>query len=203
MKTTNLFLTLFLLLLLVSCGTGDNKSQKQVTAPVIDVSQVFIPLDKGFSEYITGYTSGIVPANSVIEIRFTPEFASKADKAKLSGLFEFEPAIKGKAEWTDDITLVFRPSRILEPGKVYTGGLNLFKFNETKERLNVFPLRLQTLKKDFQVSVQGLQCSTQEGNSYDLHGELVASDFIQPSEVESYISAKLNKRSVRITWDHS
>ncbi|MBA4322603.1 MAG: hypothetical protein C0408_07285, partial [Odoribacter sp.] len=202
MKAAKLILPLIVGLFFVSCGTKDNKAPK-TTAVLKEPVPVYVPLDKGFSEYIAGYTSGIIPVNSVIEIRFTPEFALKADKGNLSGLFEFEPAIKGKAEWTDDITLVFRPSRTLEPGKVYSGGLNLFKFSDPKERLRVFPLRLQTLKKDFQVKVQGLECSSPEASAYDLHGELVASDFIGSSEVESYISAKLNNRSIKITWDHS
>ena len=94
------------------------KSQPAESVPVN------IPLDKGFSEYISGYTSGIVAANSAIEIRFTPEFAAKADKSA-SGLFVFEPAVKGKTEWKDETTLVFTPSRLLDPGRTYTGGLNL------------------------------------------------------------------------------
>ena len=54
-----------------------------------------IPIDKGFSEYISGYTSGIIPANSAIEISFTPEFAAKADKSA-SGLFVFRSFNKRK-----------------------------------------------------------------------------------------------------------
>jgi uncharacterized protein YfaS (alpha-2-macroglobulin family) len=196
------FILLIIVLFSASCGTKDNKASK-TTAEIKEPVQVYIPLDKGFSEYIASYTSGIIPVNGDIEIRFTPEFASKADKSKLSGLFEFEPSIKGKAEWTDDITLVFKPSRMLEPGNIYTGGINLFKFGITKERLRVFPLRIQTLKKDFQISVSGLECNSPEATAYDLHGELVTSDFITPSEVESYLSAKLNKRSIKISWDHS
>jgi alpha-2-macroglobulin len=203
MKADKLLLFLYISLFIVSCGPGNNKNVKQNNTGAKEDITVYIPIDKGYSEYIAGYTSGIISVNAGIEIRFTPEFALKADKQKLSGLFEFEPSIKGRAEWTDDVTLVFRPSRLLEPGKVYSGGLNLYKFNETKERLRVFPLRIQTLRKDFQVSLQGLQCSSAEGTAYELHGEVVVSDFIQTSEVESYVSAKLNNHNINITWDHS
>jgi alpha-2-macroglobulin len=203
MKAVKLFFLFLIVLFAASCGPRANEGPKQTTPEPKEAVQSYIPLDKGFSEYIAGYTSGIIPVNATIEIRFTSEFASKTDKRKLSGLFEFEPGIKGKAEWTDDITLVFRPSRALEPGKIYSGGLNLFKLGDPKERLRVFPLRLQTLKKDFVVSAQGLQCSSVEGVSYDLHGELVASDFIEASEVEDYVSAKLNKTNIKLKWDHS
>ena len=161
-----------------------------------------ILLDKGFSEYISGYTSGIIPSNSVIEVRFTPEFAAKADKSA-TGLFVFDPVIKGKTEWKDETTLVFTPSRLLDPGKTYTGGLNLDKLATVQERLKVFPLRIQTLKKDFFVKTGALECASPEGNSYLLHGEIIASDFVEAREAENWLKAKLGRKKLEIGWDHS
>ncbi len=114
---------LFIILLATSCGPEDKTVQKPGLIKASEAPQIILPLDKGFSEYITGYTSGIIPANSVIEIRFTPEFAAKAGKQTPAGLFVFNPAIKGKTEWTDETTLVFTPSKLLDPGKTYTGEL--------------------------------------------------------------------------------
>jgi len=88
-------------------------------------------------------------------------------------LFIFEPSIKGKTEWKDETTLVFTPSRLLDPGKIYSGGLNLNKLSEVKERLKVFPLRIQTLRKDFRVTAGALECLNADGNSYILHGRLL------------------------------
>src|SRR5512133_1334558 len=123
MKSAKTFLFL-IMIILTSCGMNDRKQKEAAQA---DASQLMLPIDKGFTEYISGYTSGVIPVNSVIEIRFTPEFAAKADKKKLSGIFEFDPSIKGKTEWTDDVTLVFRPTRLLDYGKFYSGNLNLHK----------------------------------------------------------------------------
>lgn len=202
MKAAKLFLLFFLLPVFISCGPKDAKTTRPKTENKEGL-QLYIPLDKGFSEYITGYTSGIVTANAIIEIRFTPEFASKINREKLSALFEFDPAIKGRSEWTDSTTLVFRPSRLLEPGTTYSGGLNLYKFSDTKERLRVFPLSLQTLKKDFQITLQGIECSSAGGSSYNIKGELVTSDYIDPSEVEGFVSAKLDKKNKKLIWEHS
>ena len=126
MKAVNFLLIFPVLLFLISCGPKDNKPLLKLKR---DRSGEYVPnilLDKGFSEYISGYTSGIIPSNSAIEVRFTPEFAAKADKSA-AGLFVFDPVIKGKTEWKDETTLVFIPSRLLDPGKTYTGGLNLYK----------------------------------------------------------------------------
>ena len=202
MKVAKLISIFLILLLVTSCGSKDNKPIRPFKRQSAEAVPVNIPLDKGFSEYISGYTSGVIPANSAIEIRFTPEFAAKVDKSA-SGLFVFEPAIKGKTEWKDEATIVFTPSRLLDPGKTYTGGLNLNKLSEVKERLRVFPLRIQTLKKDFRVTFGTLECSNAEGNSYLLHGQIVAADFIEPAEAENYITAKLGRKKMELTWDHS
>jgi alpha-2-macroglobulin len=202
MKTAKFIPVLLVILMLTSCGSRDNKPIHLLKNKAEEALPANIPLDKGFSEYIMGYTSGIVQANSALEIRFTPEFAAKADKSA-SGLFVFDPAVKGKTEWKDETTLVFTPSRLLDPGKTYTGGLNLGKLAEVKERLKVFPLRIQTLKKDFRVTTATLECANADGNSYILHGQVAASDFVQPAEAESYISAKLGRKNLDVTWDHS
>ena len=202
MKALKLISISIVLILLTSCGSKDNKTIRLLKGQTSEALPANFPLDKGFSEYISGYTSGIIPANSAIEIRFNPEFAAKADKSA-SGLFIFEPSIKGKTEWKDETTLVFTPSRLLDPGKTYSGRLNLGKLSEVKERLKIFPLRIQTLKKDFRVTIGALESFSAEGNSYLLHGEIVAADFIESDEAEKYIDAKLGRKKMGMTWDHS
>ncbi len=202
MKAAKFVSVFFTLVFLTSCGPKENKSLTILKNLLPESSPAIIPIDKGFSEYITGYTSGIVQANSVIEIRFTPEFAAKADKIT-SGLFEFKPVIKGKTEWKDGTTVVFTPSDLLDPGKIYSGEFNLSRLSAVEERLKVFPLRIQTLKKDFRIKVGTLECSTSEGSEYILNGQIITSDYINPSEAESYLDAKLGRKRMEITWDHS
>ncbi|MCX6332913.1 MAG: MG2 domain-containing protein [Bacteroidia bacterium] len=203
MKPTKSLLIIVIFFIAASCGQKDKIAQRTLLPKEPVKQQVILPLDKGFSEYISGYTSGIVPANSAIEIRFTPEFAAKADKKTTAGLFSFEPSIKGKTEWKDDNTLIFTPAKLLDPGKIYNGEVSLFRLGEVQERLKVFPLRIQTLKKDFSVTTGVLECPAGEESTYVLNGELAASDFIEPSEVEKYLSAKLERKKLDIKWDHS
>ncbi len=191
-----------LILILAACGTQDNNQFKIKKDQTAEAFPANIPLDKGFSEYITGYTSGVIPANSPIEIRFTPEFAAKADKSA-TGLFVFDQSVKGKTEWKDETTLVFTPSRFLDPGKSYTGGFNLYRLADVPQRLKVFPLRVQTLRKDFRVIIGALECAGPESNSYILHGQIVTSDYIEPTEIESYFFAKLGRKKMDLKWDHS
>jgi len=202
MNSFRSLIILLSVLTFVSCGRGDKSAPRPGLLKAPDVTETILPLDKGFSRYIAGYTSGIIPANSVIEIRFTPEFAAKAGQQTPAGLIEFNPPLKGKTEWTDETTLVFKPSKILDPGKIYSGELLIHKLGSVEERLKVFPFRIQTLKKDFILST-GMLESSPEGDKYNLTGEIVSSDFIPPAEVESYLEARLDRKKTTVTWDHA
>ena len=195
-------LALVIMISAISCGPGRDKALK-TGSELKSALQTYVPVDNGFSEYISGYTSGTIPVNGLVEIRFTEEFAAKADKKKLSGIFAFDPLIKGKAEWTDDLTLVFRPDANLESGVIYTGTLNLGKLATVADRLKSFPLWVQTLKKDFTINVMLPESAGKDGSAFTLKGELTTSDFIENREVEEYVSAKLDNKTVKLTWDHS
>jgi uncharacterized protein YfaS (alpha-2-macroglobulin family) len=184
------------LLLLASCIHKDNKQDNyRKNLPLS------IPVDQGFSEYIVQYTSGTVPAATDIEIRFTPGFAATADRSA-TGLFDFNPEIKGKTEWKDSVTLVFTPSKPFQSGKVYNGRLFLGKIGKVKERLKEFPVRIRTITKDFRV-IAGALKSDQSGTSYTLEGSVVASDRIGQDEAENIIDVKLGRKKLQPEWDHS
>jgi alpha-2-macroglobulin len=203
MKAAKKILLSVIFIFILSCGSNDKKVIQLPLKEKRLVTDTFIPIDKGFDEYISAYTSGIIPANSPIEIRFTQNFAIKTTKEIPAGLFVFEPAIKGKTEWEDEKTLIFRPSGLLDAGKLYTGSLNLYLLSDVPERLKAFPLRIQTMKKDFRVTLGALECPVEENNSYLLKGEIITSDFIESSEVEKYLEAKLGKKKILLAWEHS
>jgi uncharacterized protein YfaS (alpha-2-macroglobulin family) len=202
MKSLKSFLLLLIAVAVTSCGPKEKGVIKQAIEKVQEKPATLLPLDKGFSQYIAGYTSGIIPANSVIEIRFTPEFAARAKK-ETADIFNFNPAIKGKTEWTDETTLVFTPAKLLDPGKTFSGEVNLFRLGSVEERLKVFPIRIQTLRKDFSVSAGTLECADASANAYVLNGQITASDFIEPAEVETFLEATIDRKKMAVTWDHS
>ena len=202
MRYLKIIPVIVILLAVASCGKKEKKIPQVIKRFTRQEVPAAIPIDKGFSQFITGYTSGIVSSNSVIEIRFTSEFASLANKS-VTGLFSFDPNIKGKTEWKNETTLILTPSHLLEPGKVYSGSLDLGKLAEVDERFRSFPVRIQILKKDFRVITGVLECDPDRDNSYLLHGEIAASDYIRPEEAESYLTAKQGRKKLDIEWDHS
>ena len=138
-----LSLTAVMAVIALSCGRGPQEKKGADTTSVVTV------IDKGFSKYISAYTSGVVPAGSTVQIVFTPEFAATADKSKTQGLFSFTPSLKGTTEWVDDMTLLFKPSKPMEPATSYKGTLDLRKIGQVEEQLRLFPLGFSTVEKNF------------------------------------------------------
>jgi len=134
----------------ISCGKG--KKEPGASGPGAASPAVTV-IDKGFSRYISAYTSGTVPANGTLQVVLTPEFAATANRSRTQGLFTFTPAVKGEAEWADSLTLVFKPAKPLAPGTAYQGTLDLSKIGDTEERFKLFPLSFRTVEKNFTVNL--------------------------------------------------
>jgi uncharacterized protein YfaS (alpha-2-macroglobulin family) len=192
-----ILLTAVTAVIVMSCGQVKKEPGASAAAPAVTV------IDKGFSKFISAYTSGIIPANGTLQVVFTPEFAATVDHTRTQGLFTFSPSIKGLTEWADDITLVFKPSKLLAPGTAYQGTLDLSKLGKMEERFRFFPLDFRTVEKNFTVSLNPVTVDLPDGKTYTLTGSLVTSDHIDNAEVEKYLSASLGKREEKITWDHS
>lgn len=178
--------------------------RKGASAPTADIVSFYteMPPDAGFAEYIGSYTSGVIPSNGNVEIHLVPEFAANVSKDKAANLFSFNPAIRGTTEWSDEFTIVFKPSRPLTPGTIYSGTFNLGHLADVPDRLKVFPFRIETLKRDFRISVTGLEADLPGGKTYTLRGELITSDFMPGKEVEALLTVTAGRRAISLTWEH-
>ena len=186
-----------IILMFATCGRDPGSIRNKV------VSQALTVIDKNFDRYISAYTSGIIPSNGTIKVVFTKEFAALIDKSKTGNLFSFSPSLKGAAEWADDLTLVFKPSSLLKPGERYNGVLNLSRLGSTENECSSFPISVRTVAKDFSVAVNPVSCELPLGETYAVSGTVSTSDYVDPSEVEKYITARLGRKKQEIHWDHN
>lgn len=191
-----LTLTVIMAVITFSCGRG-SREPKKGEAPA-----AFTVIDKGFSKYISAYTTGVVPAGSTIQIVFTPEFAATIDRSRTQGLFSFTPAIRGNTEWADDMTLLFKPAKPLEASTSYTGTIDLSKLGSVEERFSFFPLSFRTIEKNFTVTVNPIRGDLPDGNTYTLTGVIITSDYVDNAEAEKYLTARAGRRDMKIKWEH-
>lgn len=96
---------------------------------------------------ITHYTSGIVPANTLIAVRYKDEQVStEALHTPLhSNPFTFTPQIEGQAYWADPHTLVFAPAVPLYEPNHYYAELDLTKIFPDEPDLAKFEFDFITL----------------------------------------------------------
>ena len=111
MKTKHIFFAIYLLsILAISSCKKDAKVEKDT----------FSSPKTLFVEYVSAYTTGFISKKSEITIKLAkPVVTAEAGKEIDVKIFSFDPALKGRAVWEDDRTIVFKPSAELTSGQRY------------------------------------------------------------------------------------
>ncbi len=191
-----LTVTAILAVIIMSCGKGKQPAGSAAVTSAVTV------IDKGFSKFIAAYTTGVVTAGSTLQVVFTPDFAATIDRNRTQGLFSFTPAFKGTAEWADDVSLVYKPSKPLPSGTSFQGTLDMSRLGQVEERFRFFPLTFRTVEKNFTVTINPVTVDLPDGNSYTVTGTVVTSDQVDKAEVEKYLTDRVGRRDEKIRMDH-
>jgi uncharacterized protein YfaS (alpha-2-macroglobulin family) len=180
------------MIVLFSCGKKKKAKRKDYYA--------------GFEQYISGYTSGIVPLGTSIKIRFTKDInvdAKKGDEVK-EKLFSFDPNVSGKAYWINSRELEFVPDKNLRRGQTYKVKFKLGKLFKVERNFRQFPFDFTVIKQAFNVSFDGLKTYDEgyESLMY-LKGSIVTADYLESDKVEKILKGKSNGDKLKFAWDHS
>ncbi|WP_183559565.1 alpha-2-macroglobulin family protein [Mucilaginibacter sp. SP1R1] len=162
-------------------------------------------VDPAFSKYIESYTTGVISKESAIRIRLASQVqVTHQQNEQLSDdLFDFSPAIKGKAYWIDARTIEFRPATKLDPEKDYTADFNLGKLIDVTKKFDHFKFGFQVVKPDFNVSFDGLQTATSTStDEMKLNGTVQTADTEDPSLIEKLITVNY-EFPVKVSWEHN
>jgi len=158
----------------------------------------------GFRQYITAYTAGIISKESVIKIKLISDFAKKikkTDKA-LSSLFSFSPSIDGKAYWSDDNTIEFKPEKSLKSGEKYIVEFNLGKLAKVPDDLSEFIFDFETIRQNFDVEFDEIQTTDlKKFASQKVVGTLRTADSEKIENIKKMITAQQNGKELKIDWE--
>ncbi|MBW7891367.1 MAG: hypothetical protein H3C48_10165, partial [Chitinophagaceae bacterium] len=116
-------------------------------------------IDPAFSQYVEGYTSGVISKTSAIRVRLTSVSSTthSLNEALKDPLFSFTPSVKGKAYWTDARTIEFQPDEYLTPGQLYTVNFKLGKATEVPAAFSNFIFNVQAVNTGIQITQTGLK----------------------------------------------
>lgn len=185
-----LALGLILLFVLPACNRKEHKKLK---------------IDPGFSNYIAAFTSGSVSKATVIKVSLRNDYPGKIEAGSEVGkdIFRFSPEIKGKAYWTDQRNIEFRPFQPLESGEFYEAQFLLSELIEVPAKFSKLEFQFEVINQNFSVETDGLELLDQNSSDYyRLKGLINTADVIDAPEIEGVMKARLNNKNLNVVWTH-
>ncbi len=162
------------------------------------------PVDPAFTTYVAGFTDGIVPNNTVIQVRLqeiVPE--EKASEKLAPEIFYFSPVLAGEAYWIDRQTIGFRSSRPLPSGEIFKVKFQLGKVISVPKRLAVLEFQFKVRQQAIGVSIEKIETYRPDDLSKQkLTGKLSTADFADPADVENLLKAEQNGKELPVRWEH-
>lgn len=161
-----------------------------------------VTVNPAFSKYIERYTSGTVSKKNTIRVQLAIDapVTHSLNETLADPLFQFTPAVKGKAYWIDARTVEFKPDQDLTPGQLYLVSFKLSKILKVPNDYADFKFNLQVLKPAFLVEEYGL--TADDGEKMTLKGMFSTADVEEAAKVEKMLSATIGNEKASITWMH-
>lgn len=184
-KTTVYGLLSLLFILFISCSRQENL---EVTAP----SEV--------EEFVSGYTSGEIGSSGEIGITLAKEVAEENQIEE--NLFVFSPAIKGKIQWVNSRTLVFKPDVKLPNGTEFTVKFDLAKVFEVPEGKEEFVFRFKTIEQNLEVQLSGLESDPADNGNQRIEGTIITADEADSEQIKRVIKATQEGAALSVEWMH-
>ena len=162
-----------------------------------------IEIDKGFTSYISGFTSGIVSNSDDIVIELSEDRKEAAKGVDLNDLFKFTPKIEGTTSWSSDNEIIFHPTEKLPNSTKYETEFSLAKVMDVPDKYNVFKYSFQTKTQSIDVYMKGMQSYKAKDFKWNkVEGDVETADFANDNLVEELLSATQKSKRKNITWTH-
>lgn len=156
--------------------------------------------DSGFSNYISGFTSGVISSDSEIKIIFNKDL-NKDQKEKAEDLFKIKPDVKGNISFPDDYTLVFRPAEPFPHDKRLKVNFRLGSLLGVPDSYETFAFEVQTAKQQYTVDIEGIEAyDIYQLSAQMLKGKITTADFVQASDLSEFLIAEQTDRSLPVSW---
>ena len=180
-------LWLIAILLLVSCSGEQGQTDQD---------------DTQFSDYISGYTSGVIRSDAEISIHFNVAVPDSM-RNNSSNLFDFSPSIPGQTVWLNDYLVTFKPEERLQLATSYQATFYLAKLMSVPENLGPFTFDFRTVEQDMELQNLTLRPVTNIADKLVLNGELVTADIANFNHIKTTLQATQQGKELDINWQES
>lgn len=156
-----------------------------------------------FREYVsyTDYKPRSTADPIVIELAKEVDKFNHKDEIP-AGIFEIEPAVKGKLSLENYNRLKFTPDKKLKPATEYKVKLHLDKlYHNVPNELKEFSFDFQTLTPNFIVRTESLQSYSRDWQF--VRGTLESADIIEKENLPKLVKAYQNNKALSIKWEET
>ncbi len=159
--------------------------------------------DAGFTSYIQAYSTGMLKSGNSLRIVFAGEvLQSVREMPHPEELFDFSPALPGKALWMDNNILEYIPDQRMKNGTAYTASLDLDAVMQTRKGYETFSWEFQII--DQAISVEKQQTKVDDlSENVDVVVQVLTADYAAPSQLEEAFSFKYPYGDVSAEWEHN
>lgn len=190
LKSTSIQLlcTVWMATLFVACSTKEEKN---------------INVNPAFSEYVKGYTSGVIYKNDVISIQLAQPIGTERELYTPidNEYLEFKPNIDGELYWSDQQTLTFKPAQALKSNQIYSATFNLEKLMEVHKGFEEFNFMVRVIKQDISISTSSFSnYSSQDYELKQFSAQIVSSDNISEEELNTILTAEIDGEVQKVKW---
>ncbi len=190
MSLKNIFTSVFLLLLLISCKKKDGSSE--------ETDNLF-----KFRDYISYTTAGRVSIADPIIINLTNDVEGwEIGQEITDNILKIEPKVQGKLLVQNAHALVFKPDESLQPDTEYTVTIRLDKMykNQPKE-FGSYTFQFKTIAPNFNVTTNYLQSYSKKWQY--LEAVLKSADVIDIKDAKQLVEATQNGKKLKLQWNES
>lgn len=173
-------------------GCSKNRAKDQLSNPA-------------YNSEINAFTSGIIPAGSVIQVKLTSDYTGKIKPGETFDfkLFEIKPSLEGKAILSDKNTVEFRPENSMPSGQDYKVKLRVSKLFPDKKGVQDFEFGFSTIPLSFMIDFYGLRAENSVELTWNqITGKITTSDKLDERKFENILQATQNGRALKVIWSH-
>lgn len=188
MKLQHLIITLLVSVAFWSCKNDNSKES---------TNNIF-----KFRKHISYTTSGEVSVAESIRVDLVNEVDSWVSNEEISSdFFSISPKIDGKLAALNTRSLLFQPTKKLEPNKEYTVTINLGKmYNNIAPEFEKYTFKFKTLEQNFSVATTSFQSYSKEWQY--IEGTIKTADILELEKAKTLISAVQNDTKLSIKWEN-
>ncbi|MBS1636108.1 MAG: hypothetical protein JST26_09345 [Bacteroidetes bacterium] len=148
--------------------------------------------------------SDITTGNAVQVMDSIMPLMQLPDSTLLEEIFEFEPAIKGKAIWISDRIIEFIPDEALPPNQFYNAEFHLDKIKKVPSDLEEFHFQFSSYPQSLYVKDVGLRSYDDYNIEWQkLTGTVNTADYEDTSMIRKTLFVSQNGKKLPVTWSYS